>query len=155
MHELLAVEGKLYPSSSKTHITYQFHIPTPLPSLQIDFQYAPKKSEDKSGSRRLIEQSIEQYVHPSMQAAYMDKWEQYMPLQNLLTISVDDPSEFRGSAHRHPEKQSYLLATSSASPGFIPGAILEGIWRITISVHCVVTPDCNYLLRVTEGEQHL
>ncbi|MFC4602024.1 hypothetical protein [Cohnella hongkongensis] len=155
MHELLVVEGKLHPSSSKTHITYQFHISAPLPALQIDFQYAPKRLEDKSESRRLIEQSIEQYVHPSLQAAYMDKWEQFMPLQNLLTISVDDPSGFRGSAHRHPEKQRHLLALSSSSPGFIPGAIREGIWRITISVHCVVTPDCDYLLRVTEGEQPL
>ncbi|CAM4285634.1 hypothetical protein [Paenibacillus tarimensis] len=151
MNELLTIEGTLTPLSSKTHITYQFHIDEPPARLAIEFQYSPKVLEDSEISRPLIMEAIGKYVDPSAADLQKQQWERFTPLQNLLTLSVDDPEGFRGSAHRHPPEQRHTLAVGSASPGFIPGVLPAGIWRITISVHCVVTPACTYRLSVYKG----
>ncbi|WP_166244043.1 hypothetical protein [Paenibacillus turpanensis] len=151
MDELLTVEGTLTPLSSKTHITYQFHIDEPSASLVIDFKYSPKVLEDREAARPLIVEAIEKYVEPSVAELQKKQWERFAPLQNLLTLSIDDPSGFRGSAHRHPPEQHHILGEGEASPGFIAGPLPSGIWKITISVHCVVTPTCTYHLTVRKG----
>ncbi|OPA80888.1 hypothetical protein BVG16_00630 [Paenibacillus selenitireducens] len=152
MKDLLIVEGTLTPLSSKTHITYQFNIPGPAESLRIDFSYSPKVLDDKEQARVLIEEALDKYVDPSLQAVYKEQWEKFAPLKNLLTLSIDDPEGFRGSAHRHPNHQHHVLSPHESSPGFFAGPIHEGVWRVTISVHCVVTSECRYQLHIREGE---
>jgi hypothetical protein len=149
--DILIVEGSLTPLSSKTHITYQFYIPKGVECLNIAFEYSPKTLEDKDLSQERIEEAIQKYVNASLQTVYKEQWEKFYPLQNLLTLSIDDPEGFRGSAHRHPNTQQHSLAVDGSSSGFFAGAIQEGMWRITISVHCVVTSDCSYQLRIWEG----
>ncbi|WP_339321638.1 hypothetical protein [Paenibacillus sp. FSL W8-0194] len=151
MKELLAVEGALTPLSSKTHITYQLYIPKGIDVLEIDFAYNPKTLDDKETSKPLIEEAIRKYVDPALQEIYLPQWEKFHPLQNLLTLSVDDPDGFRGSAHRHPNHQRHVLSPQTASPGFFAGKVAEGVWKVTISVHCVVTAECRYRLRIGEG----
>lgn len=148
--DIITVEGKLTPLSSKTHITYQFHLKQDLSSLEIDFRYEPKQFLDKEASRPLIMEAIETYADPAWGELYKKQWENYYPLQNLLTLSLDGPSGFRGSAHRHPPDQQHVICSEvgQTSPGFIAGDIPSGIWKITISVHCVVTADCRYELSV-------
>lgn len=151
MKDILIVEGSLTPLSSKTHITYQFYLPQSTERLAIDFSYTPKILEDKNLSRVLIEEALDKYVALSLQAVYKEKWEKFVPLQNLLTLSIDDPEGFRGSAHRHPNNQHHVLSLHESSPGFFAGPIQEGVWRVTISVHCVVTTECHYQLHIREG----
>lgn len=153
--DILAAEGKLTPLSSKTHITYQFHLDNPLSSLEIEFQYAPKPYLDKQASQPLIIQAIETYADPAVADLHKKQWEQFYPLQNLLTLSLDGPDGFRGSAHRHAPEQRHIVCGdgSRTSPGFIAGDVAAGVWKVTVSVHCIVTPECRYelVLRGTEG----
>ncbi|MFC3746542.1 hypothetical protein [Paenibacillus sp. GCM10012306] len=151
MRDLLIVEGQLTPLSSKTHITYQFYLPEGIDSLAIDFKYSPKILEDKDLSQELITEAIHKYVDPTLQQVYAEQWERFFPLQNLLTLSIDDPEGFRGSAHRHPPVQQHVLSQETSSPGFFAGKIGPGVWKVTISVHCVVTPECRYQLHIREG----
>lgn len=151
MHELLKVDGTLTALSSKTHITYAFHMDEPAACLLFDFTYSPKHLEDREASRELIVGAIDKYASPSNAEWQKTMWERFLPLQNLLTLSIDDPSSFRGSAHRHPPNQRHLLAEEKASPGFIAGVLPAGIWKVTLSVHCVVTPTCTYSLVVKKG----
>lgn len=100
MHkDIITVEGKLTPLSSKTHITYQFHLDYPLSSLEIDFRYAPKQFLDREASQPLILEAIEIYSDPAWVALHKKQWDNFYPLQNLLTLSLDSPLGFRGSAH--------------------------------------------------------
>ncbi|PAD79405.1 hypothetical protein [Paenibacillus campinasensis] len=151
MDDLLIVEGNVTPLSSKTHITYQFHIDEPAACLDIAFAYSSKALEDREASRRMILEAIDKYAEPSISELQKQHWERFVPLQNLLTLSLDDPSGFRGSAHRHPPEQHHLLTEEQASPGFIAGPLPSGIWKLTISIHCVVTPECHYRLVVRKG----
>lgn len=152
MRELLTVAGKLTPLSSKTHITYQLYIPEGMNALHIEFEYGPKTLDDRDASKQMIEEAISKYVNPALQSVYLEHWKKFHPLQNLLTLSVDDPDGFRGSAHRHPNHQQHILSLHESSPGFFSGPIQNGVWKVTISVHCIVTQECEYQLRIREGE---
>ncbi|WP_458127015.1 hypothetical protein [Paenibacillus sp. Z3-2] len=153
--DIIAVEGKLNPLSSKTHITYQFHLDPHLSLLEIEFRYAPKSWLDKEASQPLILEAIETYSDPAWIELHKQEWEKFYPLQNLLTLSLDSPEGFRGSAHRHDPEQQHVICQdeSKTSPGFIAGEIPSGVWKVTISVHCVVTPDCCYELLVRGKER--
>lgn len=146
--EIIVVQGTLTPLSSKTHIIYQFHLDYPLSSLEIEFRYAPKPYLDKEASKPLIAEAIEMYADPAVAELHKQQWEQFYPLQNLLTLSLDGPDGFRGSAHRHAPEQRHIVCGdgSGTSPGFIAGDVAAGVWKVTVSVHCIVTPECRYEL---------
>lgn len=151
MHkDIITAQGKLTPLSSKTHITYQFHLDHPLSLLEIGFSYTPKQFLDREASQPLILEAIETYSDPAWVELHKKQWDTFYPLQNLLTLSLDSPVGFRGSAHRHTPEQQHMICPdwNKTSPGFIAGDVPSGVWKVTISVHCVVTPDCHYELFV-------
>lgn len=154
--QLLEVEGKVTPLGSKSHMTYQFQIHEAVSGLLIDFKYGPKSYLNKEASYSLIRDAIGRFAEPERVEAYKAQWESFYPLQNLLTLSVDGPEGFRGSAHRHPPEQRHILSEDprTTSPGFLPGPITPGIWKITVSVHCVVSPECRYELRARGVSRH-
>jgi hypothetical protein len=153
MNDLLLVKGQLTPICSKTHITYSFKIPENCRKLNAHFEYEPKALEDQDIAKKLILEGFEKYVEPRLFPYYQDKWESYSPLNNLITLSFDDPHQFRGSGHRHNPNQQYVLSEHEVSPGLVKGPIYSGVWKITVSVHCIVTETCNYKLHVWEGEE--
>ncbi|OXM87623.1 hypothetical protein [Paenibacillus rigui] len=148
---LLTAEGTVTPSGSKSHITYTLHLHQDCHDLHVEFEYAPKKLEDEAESKRLIEAGLHQFNAGDNVRAYTDNWKAYLPLQNLLTISLDDETGFRGAAHRHDPVQHLVAGPDNASPGLIPGSFPRGQLRITISLHCIVTAQCRYKLHVWEG----
>lgn len=148
MASLLDVQGIVTPVCSQSHITYSFPVPPAFTRLNVAYSYDPKRLEDQEQAKELIEQAISRYVEPHQQPGYLSRWESYLPLQNLLTLSFDDPEQFRGAAHRHDPEQQLHIGMESASPGLVPGAIRTGLWRVTISMHAVVTEQCRYKLRV-------
>ncbi len=144
--------GRLSPICSKTHLAFRFHLPQSADMLHIQFAYEPKKLEDPVMAKREIEAALRRDAGLKQQQALLDKWEDFFPLQNLITISVDDPEGFRGSAHRHDPFQLHKLSKEQASPGFTAGELPKGIWTVTLSVHCIVTPSCQYELKIWEGD---
>ena len=53
----------------------------------------------------------------------------YLPVYNLVTLSLDDPAGYRGAAHRRATEQCHRLTAESASPGFLPGELRPGQWQ--------------------------
>lgn len=152
MDHLIDVEGVLTPSCSKTHITYCFPLYRKAGELKILFCYDPKVLLDKEKSRELISKGIHQFVEED-QDTDLANWERYLPVQNLLTISVEDGNGFRGCAHRQSSQQELIISEQNSSPGLISGALDKGLWKVTISVHAVVTDRCKYSLKVLEGDE--
>lgn len=151
MRTLILAEGELSPSCSKTHISYCFNIKKEISKLDISFSYEPKILEDLKKSKKLIIEGIYNFVECDQQKT-ISQWESFLPVQNLLTISVDDSEKFRGCVHRQSSEQHLFITSKSASPGLILGDISLGIWRVTISVHAVVTDICKYNLHILEVE---
>ncbi|MGH2819326.1 MAG: CehA/McbA family metallohydrolase [Actinomycetota bacterium] len=74
-------------------------------------------------------------------------------VHNLLTLSVFDPRGFRGAAHRWSQAQTITLDPYAATPGFLPGPIVSGRWRIELDAHEIVndgddTGWCDFRLAV-------
>lgn len=151
MNTLLFAKGTVTPNGSKSHITYQFQIYKEVRKLHVDFSYEPRLLNDKRKSKYLIEEALQKYVSEEQLESYTDHWETNLPLKNLMTLSFDDANGFRGAAHRYGDPDEHLVITADeASPGFIAGTIPCGLFKLTISVHCIITEECHYTLSITD-----
>lgn len=76
-------------------------------------------------------------------------------IRNLLTITLFDPSGFRGAGHRHAPQQEIVITAGGATPGFLPGRLTPGTWTLEVDCHCVLPSETNgvdYELEVTATE---
>jgi hypothetical protein len=144
---LFAAAGGLVPASSKSQIRFQFLLPWDAEALELTFSYMPKALGECDRARELVAAGMSLYEGASPERIE-DEWRSRLPLNNLLTLSLDSPSGFRGAAHRQSPRQEISVSRFSASPGFLPGPIEAGFWAITISVHAVITESCAYELEV-------
>ncbi|MCZ8511871.1 hypothetical protein O9H85_05430 [Paenibacillus filicis] len=150
---LLDVQGQVTAVCSRSHISYKFHLGEPGGKLWIRFVYGPKNLDDMELAKSLIYDSIEKYTEPSRIPLVQAKWESYLPLKNLITVSVDDPDNHRGAGHRHDPEQLLFLSAEDASPGLVKGEIPAGMWEVTLSLHAIVTDICNYSLEIWQEEE--
>ncbi|KIL38550.1 hypothetical protein SD70_25850 [Gordoniibacillus kamchatkensis] len=145
---VLDVQGQVAPVCSRSHITYRFPLGERVRKLTIHFAYEPKNMDDKDQAKALIMDSIAKYTEPEHAERVQAKWESFLPLKNLITVSVDDPVSHRGAGHRHDPEQVLVIAEAEASPGFVQGPMPAGLWDVTLSMHAVVTDSCRYTLQI-------
>jgi hypothetical protein len=150
---LIDVKGQVTPVSSRSHITYCFDLRQPAGKLNIRFMYHPKRLEDLERSKELILASLGKYSLAENSELDKVKWGNYMPLTNLITLSVDDPKGHRGAGHRHDQEQLIHLSEYQASPGFVSGPMIQGMWKVTLSLHGIVTELCSYELQIWLEEE--
>lgn len=139
--------GRVLPEQDKTNIPLEFTVPEGIEKLIIDYEYAPKILEDKKKAEKLLAESIEKYLGDEYRAEPQD----FMPVKNLITLSLDDNGEYRGAAHRQADKQHHEISKEFASEGFIKGEIHSGKWQVVLNVHCCAC-DVNYQIKVA-GEE--
>ncbi|GMQ59009.1 hypothetical protein AN1V17_34060 [Vallitalea sediminicola] len=151
--DIVTITNMIYPKDSKTNITHNVKIDNDFDSLTIEFCYSPKKLLDMEKAKIYVEEGLDIFVPQEYRDDYKNdygRWEDYTPLLNLVTLSLDDESdEYRGCAHRHSNNQIHIISNEFASPGFIKGEIIKGIWKFVINVHAVVTEQCEYQIKVT------
>jgi hypothetical protein len=153
MKVLLQAEGALTPVCAKSHIIYAIDLDREISQLWIDFSYSPKCLDDRDTARSMIMAALHRDLLEEQQQSLAAHWEDFLPFKNLLTLSFDDAAGFRGCAHRHDPRQHLELATHRASPGLLAGPVPPGQFRITLSVHALITNTCRYSLRVWEGDE--
>lgn len=146
---LAEAEICLSPEDSKSNRYIPFTVPEGTKKLFITYSYSPKILGDKQKSYELIRENILRDA-PEDTDRYPD-YEEFMPLKNLVTLSLDSPAEFRGAAHRHDEKQYHEIGENFASPGFLKGKTAAGEWRLSLNIHAVVTDICTCRIKI-EGE---
>lgn len=150
---LLKKDLRVKPEDEKTNISLPFTVPCQVKSLEIEFSYEPKILEDNDRARLLIEKCIEKDAG-EFKAEY-PTWESFLPLKNLITVSLDDPEGHRGCAHRQANFQSHSIGESFASPGFYKGKIQQGRWQVVLNIHGVVTEEiaCRLCVKAGEGDE--
>jgi hypothetical protein len=139
---LLDAEKTVSPGDSRTHVRFPFDLAVQTRGLEILFSYEPKLLADDQRERELYDEGMRAYAG-SLPADVVRE-----PLNNLLTLSLDGPSGFRGCAHRHSPQQRIVIEERQATPGFVPGGVEAGTWTATVSVHAVVTDRCTIRLQV-------
>lgn len=128
------------PKDTNCTFFYKMQVPDGCKMMTIDFEYSPKRLEDKAVAEEVIASSIRKY----MPAPYDKELSGYrlenVPVVNLLTVSLDDcAGNYIGCAHRHTNVQHHEITPTSASPGFCPAEMQPGIWRIGLQCHAIVT----------------
>ena len=144
---IIDMQGKLYPAQSATNVVFPFTLDAPMDSLTIEYAYWPKVLSDDDLAKRMLGEGMEHCVEEQDRAQF--PIHEFLPLVNLVTLSVDAPDGYRGCAHRHDPEQIHILRAENASPGFDDGEIMAGEWKVVVNVHAVVTDPCNFKLKVT------
>lgn len=137
--------GEVTPEKDKTNIVIPFEVPDGIEKLIIDYSYSPKTEKNREKSLERIRNCIEKY-------SAAGEPEAYLPVKNLITLSLDDSSGFRGAAHRQADSQHHEISADFASNGFVKGKISSGTWRVVLNVHCCVC-KVNYMIKISgEGK---
>ena len=147
---LLEKDFQVFYKDEKTNISFPFDVTEDTESLKITFSYSPKLLEDDERANMLIENNIKKdagdFAHE-----YTNR-DEYKPLKNLITVSVDDPDTYRGCAHRQDKDQVHIIREDFASRGFHKGKIQKGQWKVVLNLHGIVTEKVNCRLWVEAGD---
>lgn len=143
---LLEAKGRITVQNNRTNLLHRFDVPDGIKSLKIKFSYSPKIFENREKAVEEIRKCFEKYDEP-----IITKPADYLPVKNLVTLSVDENGKYRGAAHRQDDVQEHILSEDFASRGFTKGEIGAGEWDVMLNVHSV-SCDVNYILTV-EGEE--
>lgn len=135
MKTILQRTERIEPSQSRTNVIIPFEVPEGFLGLFIQCSYSPKYIEDMEFAEREIKKGIAKYVPADAMEEY-GSWHDYLPLCNLITLSLDCNGEYVGCAHRHDPLQKHIISLGYSSPGFDRHAA-KGSWRAVINVHCV------------------
>ncbi len=149
MKTLLSKTVVLTPADEKTNIPLDFTVGEEAEKIAITYSYSPKQLEEGERARLLIEQNLENDTHGDR--ALYPQWQEYLPLKNLVTLSLDSPCGYVGAAHRQDEKQHHIISKDFSSRGFNLTEIYQGDWTVTLNVHALVTQECECQITVETG----
>lgn len=147
MQLIFEKEKKLNPKDTKTNVELQFYVSQDLKKMEIQFEYSPKNLEDEERAHSYIDEGFEKYAPAPFRKGYKP-WRDYLPVKNLLTVSLDSPKGYLGCAHRQDSVQTHIITEADASYGFVPAELPQGLWQITINVHALVSDECVFKLKV-------
>lgn len=137
----------LTPNDTKTNVPLQFYVAEELEKMEIEFSYSPKNLDDEEKAHKYIDDGFEKYAPESYRKGYKP-WYEYLPVKNLLTVSLDSPDGYIGCAHRQDSRQTHIISETESSRGFIKTRLPSGLYRITINVHALVTDECTFNIKV-------
>lgn len=138
---LLEKTGIVTPKDDKTNLFFDFTVPGGIEKIMIDYSYSPKTVENRAEALTLIEKKMNQYGAGGAP-------EDYLPVKNLITLSLNDENGYRGAAHRQADVQHHEISKSYAAAGFIKGEIEGGKWQLALNVHCCAC-NVHYSLKIT------
>lgn len=139
---IFSTKGKITVDNDKTNLIHRFDVPSGVKVMTVKYSYSPKTLENRERAVSIVKDCFEKYDE-----TLIGKPAEYLPVKNLVTISIDENGNYRGAAHRQANEQTHTLSEEKASPGFIKGKINEGEWDIVLNVHSV-SCDVDYNISV-------
>jgi hypothetical protein len=75
-------------------------------------------------------------------------------ISNLITLTLFDPTGFRGAGHRGGSEHRVSISPSAATPGYVPGPLPAGEWVAELDTHLVMPGEpLHYSLDVALSEE--
>lgn len=142
---IFSTKGRITIDNDKSNLLHRFDVPDNIKSLKINYSYSPKTVENRELAVNLVRECFDKYDEQ-----LIGKPADYLPINNLITLSLDDNGVYRGAAHRQANEQEHIISEDYASVGFIKGKINSGEWDIMLNVHYIGC-DVDYTITV-EGE---
>jgi len=129
------METVLTPGMTSEHYRFSFTVDQKYEMLRLFFFYSPKRLEDREYALTLIRECCARYGCNATE----EQAEAELPLNNLITVSLDSPEGLVGTAHRHAAKAEYTVGVKASSPGFHQVPIIPGEWAVVLSAHAVLS----------------
>lgn len=153
MKLLVEKELTLKDSDTKKSVAIPFAVSENIKRLFITYSYSPKILEDEEKSNRLIKENILKDA-PDDVDAYTD-YGKFMPLKNLVTLSLNSPRGYVGAAHRQDSEQHHEIGETFASPGFIKCKPVNGEWTLSLDIHAIVTDKVICKVKIEAEEEEI
>jgi len=119
----IQIAGTLTAADAKRHIEHPFTVPAGVTAVAIHFRHQANADNG---------------------------------LVNMLTLTVFDPVDCRGAGHRGGQgldggllAHAVVINHRTATPGYLPGLIQPGQWRVVIDTHRITSiAPCDYWLDI-------
>lgn len=141
------------PTDSNTDVSFTFVCPCEVSELVVYFGFSPVMEWSNEQCIPQIEAALTRYYDCYSRALQPMKAEQFLPVKNLITVSLKQEEQYLGNAHRWAGRQVHHITTKTASPGFIIPTQLEGNWSGMLHLHEIISPCCTAVLQI-EGRMH-
>lgn len=132
---LLEKELRLTPSDNEQLFCFDLCLPEDYDALEITYDYAPKWLSDRAEAQQLIDAGMVRYAIDKREI----DWESFLPLANMITLSLECEGEFVGAAHRHHPQQRLVLSEQWSTPGLPRRKVCAGNWRVVVCTNAIVS----------------
>lgn len=136
------------PADSRHDVPFLFICPPEADAIRITFSFSPGMESSEALCIPQIEAAMTRYYDQYPRALQKMKAENFLPVKNLITISLDHAGEYIGNAHRWAPEQQHMITTEQASLGFVPPEKLEGEWSGMLHLHEIISPICQGYLKI-------
>lgn len=136
------------PEDTGRDVLFSFTCPSDVQSIFIQFSFSPGSECTEAICRQQIEDALTRYYDRYPREIQPMRAEQFMPIKNLITISLEWEGIYLGNAHRWAPEQEHLLTVEQASLGFVPPEAIEGCWTGRLHLHEIISPCCTGKLRI-------
>lgn len=147
---LLEKELCLTTADNEKYICVDLCLSKDYDALEVICDYSPKWLSDEKEARRLIEAGMELYKIDQQTT----DWKKFLPVGNMITISLDYEGTLMGAAHRHHPKQRLVLSEQWSTPGFLRRKACAGNWRVVVCSNAIVSAQVICHLSVRGLSEH-
>ncbi|KRL04605.1 hypothetical protein FD46_GL001738 [Liquorilactobacillus oeni DSM 19972] len=117
--------------------------------MLIEFVYGPQNVELARAKQLIAAELLS-----ANQSATVQNVKQYLPLQNLVTISAAKDGRYLGNHHYKAPQQQILLSPAHSSLGYLKPAKISGKWQISMHQHCIASKLVMAKIIISELEEY-
>ncbi len=136
------------PEDAQRDIPFAFCCPSDITELRISFSYAPSLETEEERCRPQVEKALRRYYDCYPHTLQPMDANRFLPVKNLITLSLDKDGVYLGNAHRWDPKQEHILNIEWASRGFVPPKQMAGDWTGMLHLHEIISPCCEAQLKI-------
>ena len=140
------------PADSSQDVPFSFDCPDSVREIRLHFIFSPGLEIADEICRPQVEKALTRYYDCYPRDLQPMDAQKFLPVKNLITLSLDKDGRYLGNAHRWAPDQAHILTETQTSLGFTPPDRLPGHWAGMLHLHEVISPACHGKLRI-EGRE--
>ena len=133
---------------TSSDIVFSFQCPAEVEELVVSFTYSPGEEATREICLPAVQAAVTRYYGGYPQEIEPMTAEQFLPVKNLITLSLAREGIYLGNAHRWAPEQEHVISCRYASSGFCCPVSMAGAWTGMLHLHEVLSPVCKGHLRI-------
>ncbi len=133
---------------TSSDVVFSFQCPAEVEELVVSFTYSPGEEATREICLPAVQAAVTRYYGGYPQEIEPMTAEQFLPVKNLITLSLAREGIYLGNAHRWAPEQEHVISCRYASSGFCCPVSMAGAWTGMLHLHEVLSPVCKGHLRI-------